>query len=130
MPHDNEGDYQVGYGQPPRHSRFKKGQSGNPKGRPSGKKTLSTVLSDALAELVIVVNNGQRKKITKLEAIGTQLVNKAAAGDPKATQQLLALLLRDTESRADAGAADTATVSETDHEIIQRILARSRGEER
>jgi Family of unknown function (DUF5681) len=55
MPPDNEADYEVGYGKPPRHTRFKKGQSGNPRGRPNGSKNLSTLLSETLSEPVIVV---------------------------------------------------------------------------
>jgi hypothetical protein len=127
MPRDKDGDYEVGYGKPPRDGQFKRGQSGNPKGRPTGKKSLSTVLENVLGEGVFaVVGNGRHKKITKLEATVTQLVNKAASGDPKATQTLLAQL-RDTESRADPGSADTA-VTEADQQIIQRIKARFRGE--
>jgi Family of unknown function (DUF5681) len=38
MPYDDE-DHQMGYGKPPRHSQFVKGQSGNPRGRPPGAKT-------------------------------------------------------------------------------------------
>jgi hypothetical protein len=127
MPRDKDGDYEVGYGKPPRDGQFKRGQSGNPKGRPTGKKSLSTVLSDAVNEGVLaVVGNGRHKKITKLEATVTQLVNKAASGDPKATQTLFAQL-RDTESRTDPGSADT-TIDEADQQIIQRIKARFRGE--
>ena len=33
MPPDNKRDYEVGYGKPPRHTRFTKGRSGNPRGR-------------------------------------------------------------------------------------------------
>ena len=91
MENDNkEGIYEVGYGKPPRSARFQKGQSGNPKGRPRGSRNASTLLDEALKERVIVSENGHRKKITKLEAILTQLVNRAAGGDHRATQLLLA----------------------------------------
>src|ERR1700730_2267834 len=63
MPRDDGGDFEVGYAKPPRHTRFKRGQSGNPRGRPSEKKNLSTVLEDALAEAVVaVVGKGRSKK--------------------------------------------------------------------
>ena len=52
--------------QPPRHTRFRKGQSGNPRGRPSGSKNAMTVVYETLAEPVIVAENGGRRKIGKL----------------------------------------------------------------
>ena len=54
MPSDNKHDYEVGYGKPPRQTRFRKGQSGNPRGRSPGTKNLKTLLNDALNEPVIV----------------------------------------------------------------------------
>jgi Family of unknown function (DUF5681) len=45
MPRDKDGDYEVGYGKLPRHTRFVKGQSGNPRGRPPGAKNLKTMLA-------------------------------------------------------------------------------------
>ena len=48
MPAEKQDDYEVGYGKPPRHTWFKKGQSGNPRGRPCGSKNLKTLLSEAL----------------------------------------------------------------------------------
>jgi hypothetical protein len=76
--------------------------------------------------LVNVVDNGRRKKITKREAIVTQLVNKSASADLKATQMVLAML-RDVEARAD-GSADAAAFTEADQQIIRRIQARLRNE--
>src|SRR6266850_169959 len=55
----------VGPGRPPLHSRFKKGQSGNPGGRRA--KTLPALLAAALDEEVYVTTNGRRRKITKRE---------------------------------------------------------------
>ena len=52
MPDDKD-DYQVGYGKPPDHSRFVKGQSGNPRGRPPGAQNMKTLLTKALNELVV-----------------------------------------------------------------------------
>jgi hypothetical protein len=63
----------VGYGKPPCQTRFKKGHSGNPKGRTAGVKNLSTLLSEALNERVVVTQNGRRRKMTKCKAIVTQL---------------------------------------------------------
>src|SRR5438105_15134853 len=78
MPSDHERDYEVGYGKLPRHSRFKTGQSGNPRGRAPGAKNLRTLLSEALNECVIVTENGGRSKVTNREAIIQQLVHQSA----------------------------------------------------
>jgi hypothetical protein len=120
-------DYEVGYGKPPRHSRFVKGLSGNPRGRPPGAKNLKTLLSKALNQLVVVTENGGQRKISKREAIVTQLVNRSAQADLKAIQILLAML-RDIEGHAEAGSADPDVFTEADEQIIQRIRARLRGE--
>src|ERR1700755_2911822 len=118
--------YEVGYGKPPLHTRFQKGHAGTPKGRPRGRKNLSSLLNEVLNGWVIVVENGRRKKITKREAIVTQLVNKSAAADLKATQIVIALL-QEVEVQADVTAEQT-TLTEADHEIIARMQERLRGE--
>ena len=66
------------------------------------------------------------KKITKREAIVTQLVNKSAAADLKATQIVLAML-RDLECQAD-DPGEATVFTEADQEIIRRIQARLRNE--
>ena len=121
MPYDDEGDHEVGYGKPPRHSQFVKGQSGNPRGRPPGAKNLKTLLNKALNELVIVTENGGRRKVSKREAIVTQLVNRSAKADYKAIQILLGML-RDIEGNTDPHPSDAA-FTEADLQIIQRRLS-------
>jgi hypothetical protein len=87
---DRAGQYEVGYGKPPKHTRFQKGRSGNPRGRPRGSKGWITLVREAVSAKVEVRENGRPlRKITKLEAAVKQVVNKAAGGDLRA----LALLL-------------------------------------
>src|SRR6516162_5698402 len=124
MPSDDERDYEVGYGKPPQHTRFVKGQSGNPRGRPSGAKNMKTLLTKALNEPVVVTDNGGRRKLSKREAIVTQLVNRSAKADYKAIQFVLGLL-RDIEGDTDPSAVDPI-FTEADQQIIQRVRAPSR----
>ena len=126
MPPDDERDYEVGYGKPPRHTRFEPGRSGNPRGRPPGAKNMKTLLSKALNELVVVTEPGGRRKVSKREAIVTQLVNRSAKADYKAIQILLGML-RDIEGNTDPHPSDAA-FTEADQQIIQRIRSRLRDE--
>ena len=124
MPSDQQRDYQVGYRKPPRHTRFNKGQSGNPKGRPGGVKNLSTLLSEALNEPVIVAENGGRRTISKRQAIIKQLVNQSAKGDWRATKLLLDIQL-DIEHRSEPQTAESSFGS-ADDKVIEQLKARLR----
>jgi hypothetical protein len=79
---------EVGYGKPPSHTRFVKGQSGNPKGRPKGSQNFATILTRVNRERVKVIENGRTRHITKFEATMLQLVNKAVSGDLNAAREL------------------------------------------
>lgn len=122
---DNEnnrtpGDGQVGYGKPPEHTRFKKGKSGNPRGRPRGSLNMVTVLERTLRDKVVINENGVRKTVTKLEAAVKQLVNKAASGDLAAMRQLSALAgAAEVES---AATQKESSMTEADQKIIDRFL--------
>jgi hypothetical protein len=123
---DRNDNNEIGFGKPPKRTQFKKGQSGNPRGRPKGKPNLATVLEKALREKVIINENGRRKIITTLEASVKQLVNKAAAGDPRAMQQLTALARVGEERAADADTQKTA-MTEVDHKVMEGVLKRFQG---
>ena len=128
MPSDEKRDYAVGYGKPPRHTRFEKGRSGNPKGRPSGSRNMSTLFTEALNETVIIAENGGRRKISKRQAIVKQIVNKAAKGDWRCTKLLLELPqetgspIEPEKSESSFGAADKKT--------IEQLKTRLRGNKR
>ena len=117
--HDTERDYAVGYCKPPRHSRFKKGQSGNPGGRPAGSKNLKTLVTQALDEYTVITEDGRHRKITKREAIAIEIVNRAATADFRAIK-----ILRDIEGQAEPLSPETAVYSEADGKIIERLRER------
>jgi hypothetical protein len=127
MPRDNEGDYEVGYGKPPRDTRFKRGQSGNPRGRPPGAKNLATLLNEALNELVVVTENGGRKRISKRRAAFKQLVNDAAKGEWRALK-LLVDILQDIERRSEPQ-TEESSFSLVDEKVIAQLKARLHGKE-
>ena len=123
MLRDKLRDYDVGYGKPPRETRFVKGRSGNPRGRPRGAKSFTALLSDNLNEPVTVAENGGRRKISKREAIVTQLVNRSAAADFRAIKILLDIV-RDIERQAEPVSPETAEFSEADEKVIEQLKAR------
>ena len=116
-------DDEVGYGKPPQQTQFKKGRSGNPRGRPKGSKNLATALAEIISEKVIITENGRRRPITKLDAAAKQLANRAAAGDLKAIQQLI-LLAQWVEGRTEALEAPVETLTQADREVIAAIYSR------
>jgi hypothetical protein len=112
--------YAIGYGKPPVHSRFSKGRSGNPGGRPKGRKNLATALEKELQTRVTITENGRRRTITKLEATVKHLVNKAATGDQRAMVFLLNL--------AQSGLVNEQVVaplsSEADEQVKRALMER------
>ena len=96
-------DDAVGYGKPPKHSQFKKGQSGNPRGCPKVRKDVRTRFHDIMNKQVVVTEEGREKKMSKLEVGLSQLMNKAASGDFRAIKAMLYLCreLGYTDNRAD-----------------------------
>ena len=85
------GGYDVGYGRPPEHARFKKGQSGNPKGRPKGHRNAKTDLQEILDTQMTVRQGDKLKKITAQQAMFMSAVQKATKGDVRAFLALMAL---------------------------------------
>jgi hypothetical protein len=89
-----ERQYATNYRKPPIETRYKKGQSGNPRGRPA--KNLAALLAVALNEKVTITENGKRRQATKREAVTAQLVNKLGSAELRATKMLIDMI-RDIE---------------------------------
>ena len=117
----DDGDYEVGYGKPPKAGQFKPGQSGNKKGRPKGSKNLKTDLKDVLGETITVTVNHKQKKITKQKAMLLSAVAKAVKGDMKATNTLISLILKILPEDLEAEELDQ--LSETDQKILEQFAA-------
>jgi hypothetical protein len=90
---DQPRDYAVGYGKPPAETRFQKGQSGHPGGRPRGTKKLVTLLGDVLSQ-----RSGLPRPdgswMTKAEAIFFSLANQASTPDLKAKKLLFDVMVK------------------------------------
>ncbi|MGB3711050.1 MAG: DUF5681 domain-containing protein [Erythrobacter sp.] len=78
----------LGYGQPPTSTRFAKGKSGNPRGRPKNRRR--EIPYDAvLGQMVTIREDGRERRVTAAEAFLLQLTQKGLAGDNAAARASL-----------------------------------------
>src|SRR5947209_15988833 len=81
--------YRVGYRKPPEHSKFKPGQSGNPRGKPKGAKNYDTILHQILHRKLSVRDRGSIRQVPLIEAMLLKFAEEALRGNPKAAAFLL-----------------------------------------
>jgi hypothetical protein len=81
----------VGYRRPPARTRFKKGQSGNRKGRPTGSRNFSTLFDEVLGKTISVRDGGRWRHISKAEALAKVALHGAIKGDARAINVFLLL---------------------------------------
>lgn len=122
-PPDNDEDYKVGYGKPPKHTRFEKGRSGNAKGRPKGSVNVATLLGQLLNERIPVTQNGRTQKRSRLELMLITSTNKAVKGDIKALASVFSLMQRTGIALGEAEQTTATPLSAEDDATIQRALA-------
>lgn len=142
-PHDTPGApsqpqypaYEVGYGKPPRHSRFKPGQSGNPKGRPKGAKGLNTMVRETLGSKIAVRTANGTKHISRIEAVLQKTVEQAMKGNPRAQLELMKLWrnavpdVHETETSALASAEELTAADLAILEAFREELAQDEGDD-
>ncbi|WP_052223576.1 DUF5681 domain-containing protein [Novosphingobium malaysiense] len=117
--------YEVGYGKPPVRTRFKPGQSGNPRGRPKGAKSLNTIVRETLGGKLAVRTSEGTRKISKIEAVLQKTLEKALKGDARAQFELMKLwrvAVPDAPEAADA-AENGASLSSADLAILAAFEA-------
>jgi Family of unknown function (DUF5681) len=116
--------YEVGFSKPPQSTRFRKGQTGNPKGRPRGKPNLATVINRTLQAKVIINENGRRREVTKYEAGLIQLSNKAASGDLAALKMVIMLAQLAEEALQQQEIPGKTAFGESDQRVLQGLIQR------
>lgn len=120
----SDDNYVVGFGRPPKSGRFKKGQSGNPKGRPKGKKSYQTIIDEVFRKKITITENGTQRKVAGIEALAMRVFQDAVKGNPKSTDQALKLLstTREAIGLAEAQSDGTAPTHADDLATLKEFL--------
>jgi hypothetical protein len=118
-------NYEVGYCRPPRYAQWKKGQSGNPAGRPRRPATVSALVANLLGQRVVVRKGKTTKRTTRLEHLLHKLFEQAIAGDPRLMKMALDEARKhETRARDDtsAGSTDSAADAEVAQALYERLM--------
>ena len=119
---DNDKTYKIGYGKPPEHTRFRPGQSGNPKGRKKGSNNFSTDLAAVLKAPVKTRDGGKTTKLSTQMATLLILREKALKGDGKSIDKLVALAAQFNDNQA---TQQTSQLADEDKAIFDGFFART-----
>lgn len=111
---------------PPKHSRFQKGRSGNPAGRPKGSKNTLKLLDVVLEQKIKIQQEGKTISITKKQAMLMQLVNAAVKGEIKAIAALFPYMMQ--LDMKEEQSLETSKLSLKDVEILQQFLEENKQE--
>lgn len=119
-------DYEVGYGRPPKDTRFQPGQSGNPRGRSKATNNLKTDLTEELRETIDVREGNRSSRVSKQRALVKTLVARTLKGDSRAAGHLFSLIMRLTDTGEGASevgdelSADEAEILRDFEERVRR----------
>ncbi|ESR23776.1 DUF5681 domain-containing protein [Lutibaculum baratangense] len=117
-------DYDVGRGRPPKHTRFRPGQSGNPGGRRKDAKNFKTLITEVLASEIELTENGRQRSVTLVEALLKKQVQEGLRGDLRAIRDLLDRY----ERYSGVGEERGEELPDEDVELLERVMSgRRRG---
>jgi len=131
MPDSEKTEYEIGYGKPPKSGQFRKGQSGNPKGRPKGVPNLNRIIQQLLSEQVTITEGGKKKRVSTLVATLMRLKEKALKGDMRAIERVL-VLAGDMAAELESSQA-ARSYSSADADIMERYrqdVLKAQGEQK
>jgi hypothetical protein len=119
-------DGSVGYKRPPKHTRFKPGQSGNPKGRPKNARSLKAEFLEELSEVIRIREGDREMKISKQRAFVKALIAAAIKGDMRAASALVSFSTRafGQESESDYSPSPAPDDLEILNEFVGREVRR------
>lgn len=85
----DDGEYEVGFGKPPKEHRIQKGEVRNPRGRPKRSQNFDTIINRELDTLTTVTEGGRQRRMSKREVTAKRWVNDAMLGKPGARSELI-----------------------------------------
>jgi Family of unknown function (DUF5681) len=119
-------EYKVGYGKPPKASRFKSGSSGNAKGRPKGSKNLKTLIRRAMTSTISIQEGSRSRRVSKIEGVVLRQLQDALKGNDRSAMAIIKMaiqmgLLEDPDSNS----VETA-LSASDERILAELFTRQK----
>jgi hypothetical protein len=109
--------FAVGYGRPPQHSRFKPGQSGNPKGRAKQSRNMRSIVQQVLNEDMQIREGGRLRRMSAMEALVRTTLTRSFKGDPKALVSLI-VIMKQSGYGPDRDEPMADLLSAADYEVI------------